>query len=777
MFEMLGNWSFGDYSKEKAISLAWEFLTEKCKLNKDRIYISVFKGDKSDALDLDLESLKYWQRFVDDDKIIKGNKKDNFWEMGEVGPCGPCSEIHYDNRPVNQLKETPGYKLVNMDHPDVIEIWNLVFMQFNRNKNGSLDKLSTQHVDTGMGFERLSMIMQNVRSNYDTDIFKPIINKIALLSNKKYGQDEMIDIAMRVIADHLRAVAFSIADGQLPSNVKAGYVIRRVLRRAIRYAYTFLDLQSPFIFELVDELEFVLGNHYTELKAQKDLIKSVIKQEEESFLKTLTLGLKRIEDFTSTSSIISGSQVFELYDTYGFPKDLTKLILKEKNIDFDDKEFLVEMQKQKERSKKSADNEIGEWSVISKSCKEEFIGYEIYLFSTSVSRYRTVISKGKTFYNLVLDQTPFYAEGGGQIGDIGYLEFNKIKIPVLDTQKENNLIHHIVKDLPLDISFPCIASVDKSRREAISRNHSATHLLHDALRHVLGNHVVQKGSLVSDSYLRFDFSHFSSVTKEQLKEIEQEINSKILNNIPLNVYNDILLSKAKDLGALMLFGEKYGDKVRLVEFDSSKELCGGTHVLATGEIGLFKLTSESSVASGIRRIEALTGVVARDYLNKQDDLVKNAELILKNKDLLGSIEKLKKDNKTLEKELKYFQKEALITLSHKLLDEAVEISGINFVSKELELNPASMKEIASILRSRTQLVVVLAVKSNNKALISLMISDDLVSQGYNSSDFINNIAKEISGSGGGQPYYSTAGGTNVNGISKALLLSKELFSK
>ena len=777
MFEMLGNWSFGDYSKEKAISLAWEFLTEKCKLNKDRIYISVFKGDKSDALDLDLESLKYWQRFVDDDKIIKGNKKDNFWEMGEVGPCGPCSEIHYDNRPVNQLKETPGYKLVNMDHPDVIEIWNLVFMQFNRNKNGSLDKLSTQHVDTGMGFERLSMIMQNVRSNYDTDIFKPIINKIALLSNKKYGQDEMIDIAMRVIADHLRAVAFSIADGQLPSNVKAGYVIRRVLRRAIRYAYTFLDLQSPFIFELVDELEFVLGNHYTELKAQKDLIKSVIKQEEESFLKTLTLGLKRIEDFTSTSSIISGSQVFELYDTYGFPKDLTKLILKEKNIDFDDKEFLVEMQKQKERSKKSADNEIGEWSVISKSCKEEFVGYEIYIVSTSVSRYRTVISKGKTFYNLVLDQTPFYAEGGGQIGDIGYLEFNKIKIPVLDTQKENNLIHHIVKDLPLDISFPCIASVDKSRREAISRNHSATHLLHDALRHVLGNHVVQKGSLVSDSYLRFDFSHFSSVTKEQLKEIEQEINSKILNNIPLNVYNDILLSKAKDLGALMLFGEKYGDKVRLVEFDSSKELCGGTHVLATGEIGLFKLTSESSVASGIRRIEALTGLVARDYLNKQDDLVKNAELILKNKDLLGSIEKLKKDNKTLEKELKYFQKEALITLSHKLLDEAVEISGINFVSKELELNPASMKEIASILRSRTQLVVVLAVKSNNKALISLMISDDLVSQGYNSSDFINNIAKEISGSGGGQPYYSTAGGTNVNGISKALLLSKELFSK
>jgi alanyl-tRNA synthetase len=582
---------------------------------------------------------------------------------------------------------------------------------------------------------------------------------------------------MRVIADHLRAVAFSIADGQLPSNVKAGYVIRRILRRAIRYAYTFLDLQSPFIFELVDELVFILGNHYDELKAQKDLIKSVIRQEEESFLRTLALGLKRIEDFTIGSSIISGSQVFELYDTYGFPKDLTKLILKEKNIDFDEKEFLVEMQKQKERSKKSADNEIGAWSVVSKNCKEEFVGYKNYVFSTSVSRYRAVISKGKTFYNLVLDQTPFYAEGGGQIGDVGYLEFNKIKVPVLDTQKENNLIHHIVKDLPLDISLPCVASVDKIRREAISRNHTATHLLHDALRHVLGNHVVQKGSLVSDSYLRFDFSHFSSVTKEQLKEIEKEINSKILNNISLNVSNDILLSKAKDLGALMLFGEKYGDKVRLIEFDSSKELCGGTHVLATGKIGLFKLTGESSVASGIRRIEALTGVVALDYLNKQDDLVKNAELTLKNKDLLGSIEKLKKDNKTLEKELKHFQKEALVTLSYKLLDESVDVSGINFVAKELELNPASMKEIASILRSKTQLVVVLAVKSNNKALISLMISDDLVSQGYNSSDFINNIAKEISGSGGGQPYYSTAGGSNINGISKALLLSKELFSK
>ena len=777
MFEMLGSWSFGDYSKETAISLAWNFLVDKCNLNKDRIYVSIFKGNDNDKVAIDSESLKYWKKYVNEDKIIFGNKNDNFWEMGEIGPCGPCTEIHYDNRPEYQLGGVAGSELVNKDHPDVIEIWNLVFMEYNRNNDGTLNKLSTHHVDTGMGFERLCMITQNVRSNYDTDIFQSLIQRIADLSDKRYGDNSKVDIAMRVIADHVRAVAFSIADNQLPSNVKAGYVIRRILRRAIRYAYTFLDLKTPFIFELVDVLVLVLGDHYNELIVQKDLIKNVIKQEEESFLRTLASGLKRIEDFTTNSSLISGVQVFELYDTYGFPKDLSKLILKEKNIDFDENEFDIEMKKQQDRSKKTADNDVGQWKVLLENSNEDFVGYESLDFKTTISRYRISSVKDQSLYHITLDKTPFYAEGGGQIGDTGFLIFENEKIRVIDTKKENNLIYQIVDKLPIELSSPCLASIDKDRRLGISRNHTATHLLHDTLRNILGNHVVQKGSLVSDSYLRFDFSHFSSVTKEQLKEIEQEINSKILNNISLDVSNDILLSEAKKLGALMLFGEKYGDKVRLIEFDSSKELCGGTHVKYTGEIGLLKITSEASVASGIRRIEAITGVVALDYLNKQDDLVKHAELTLKNKDLLGSIKKLKKDNKILEKELKYFQKEALVTLSYKLLDETVEISGINFVSKELELNPSSMKEIASILRSKTKLVVVLAVKSNNKALISLMISDDLVSQGYNSSDFINNIAKEISGSGGGQPYYSTAGGSNVNGITKALLLSKELFSK
>ena len=777
MFEMLGSWSFGDYSKDIAISLAWNFLVDKCNLNKDRIYVSIFEGNDNDKVAIDSESLKYWKKYVNEDKIIFGNKNDNFWEMGEIGPCGPCTEIHYDNRPEDQLGSVAGSELVNKDHPDVIEIWNLVFMEYNRNNDGTLNKLSTHHVDTGMGFERLCMITQNVRSNYDTDIFQSLIQRIADLSDKRYGDNSKVDIAMRVIADHVRAVAFSIADDQLPSNVKAGYVIRRILRRAIRYAYTFLDLKNPFIFELVDVLVLVLGDHYNELIVQKDLIKNVIKQEEESFLRTLASGLKRIENFTTNSSLISGVQVFELYDTYGFPKDLSKLILKERNIDFDENEFDIEMKKQQDRSKKTADNDVGQWKVLLENSNEDFVGYESLDFKTTISRYRISSVKGQSLYHITLDKTPFYAEGGGQIGDTGFLIFENDKIRVIDTKKENNLIYHIVDRLPVELSSPCMASIDKDRRLGISRNHTATHLLHESLRSSLGSHVLQKGSFVSETHLRFDFSHFASIDKDMLENIEREVNSKILLNISLNEKNNILLSEAKKLGALMLFGEKYGKKVRLIEFDSSKELCGGTHVKYTGEIGLIKITSEASVASGIRRIEAITGVVALDYLNKQDDLVKHAELTLKNKDLLGSIEKLKKDNKILEKELKYFQKEALVTLSYKLLDETVEISGINFVSKELELNPASMKEIASILRSKTKLVVVLAVKSNNKALISLMISDDLVSQGYNSSDFINNIAKEISGSGGGQPYYSTAGGTNVNGISKALLLSKELFSK
>ena len=628
-----------------------------------------------------------------------------------------------------------------------------------------------------MGFERLCMIMQNVRSNYDTDIFQPLIKKIATISNKKYGDDNKADIAMRVIADHLRAIAFSIADGQLPSNVKAGYVIRRILRRAIRYAYTFLDLKNPFIFELIDVLELGLGDQYNELRVQKDLIKSVIKQEEESFLRTLALGLKKIEDFTANSSIISGAQVFELYDTYGFPKDLTELILKEKNIDFDENEFTIEMKKQQNRSKKSADNEIGEWKVILNDSAEEFVGYKKYVITTSISRYRSVSIKDKIFFHIVLDQTPFYAEGGGQIGDTGFLEFAKDKARVIDTKKENNLIYHIVDKLPKDISSQCTAIIDKDRREAISRNHTATHLLHAELRSILGSHVLQKGSLVSDSYLRFDFSHFSSINHNQLEDIEKKINSKILNNISLNEQNNISLSEAKSLGALMLFGEKYGDKVRLIEFDSSKELCGGTHVQLTGEIGLFKVISEASVASGIRRIEALTGVSALEYLNNRDKIVRDSELLLKNKDITNAIDKLKNYNINLEKDLKILKQQSLEALANELLKDTKVVGGVNFISKELDIEAKSMKEISGFLRKKSRLVVVLATQTDDKALISIVISDDLVSEGYDATKFINIIAKDISGSGGGQSYYATAGGSNLQGIAKALSKSKELFSK
>jgi len=777
MFEMLGNWSFGDYSKEKAISLAWNFLTKECKLDNERLYVSIFKGDKNDNINIDTESLEFWKNYLGDSNIVTSGKKDNFWEMGDIGPCGPCTEIHYDNRPDNEMALMPGKDLINKDHPDVIEIWNLVFMQYNRKKDGSLERLPIQHVDTGMGFERLCMIMQNVRSSYETDLFQPLIQKISVLSKNKYGEDEKTDIAMRVISDHLRAVAFSIADGQLPSNIKAGYVIRRILRRAIRYAYTFLDLKTPFMYQLVDVLEQGLGDHYSELRAQKDLISSVIKQEETSFLTTLDRGLKRIEDFTADTCNISGAQVFELYDTYGFPKDLTRLILKEKNIDFDENEFEIEMKKQQKRSKESADNDVGEWTILLKDSKEEFVGYEFYEVKTIISRYRAVSVKGKDLFHVCLGQTPFYPEGGGQVGDTGLLSFDKEKISVIDTKKENNLIYHIIDRLPSDISLSCLASIDLDRRIAISRNHTATHLLHTELRITLGDHVVQKGSLVSDTHLRFDFSHFTSIEQDQLKNIESKINSKILTNILLDEKNNILLSDAKKLGALMLFGEKYGDKVRLIQFDESKELCGGTHVNSTGEIGLFKIITETSVASGIRRIEALTAFSALDYLNNRDKIVSDAQLLLKNKDVLTGITKLRDNNLSLEKELKILQQQSLSIMADKLLKDIERIGSFNYISKKIDLNMKLMKEISFYFRKENRLVVVLASQSDNKASISIVISDDLVKEGFKATVYINEIAKEISGSGGGQPHYATAGGSNISGISKALEKAKELFSK
>ena len=542
MFEMLGNWSFGDYSKQKAISLAWIFLTKECKLDKDRIYVSVFEGDKDDGTEVDKESLKFWQDLLPNDQIVFGTKKDNFWEMGEVGPCGPCSEIHYDNRDVKELNEVKGQDLVNKDHSDVIEIWNLVFMQYNRRKSGDLEKLDTTHVDTGMGFERLCMIMQGVKSNYDTDVFQLLINRLEQITNYKYRKDSKKDIAMRVISDHIRAVAFSIADGQLPSNNKAGYVIRRILRRAIRYGYTFLNQRKPFIYELIDDLVENLGEHYSELKTQQNLISDVIKQEEISFLKTLTSGLKRLDVILLNNTNISGVEVFELYDTYGFPKDLTQLILKEKDISFNEKEFYDEMEKQKNRSKKSADNDTGEWEIVLKDSSENFVGYSDYRTDTKISRFRTVSEKNKISFHIVLDKTPFYAESGGQIGDTGFLLSKDSKIRIVDTKKENNLIYHIVDSIPDNINLEFQAEIDVERRKSISRNHSATHLLHAELRNLLGEHVLQKGSLVGDSYLRFDFSHTSSLSDDLVKKLEKNINHKIFQNIPLSEHQDLTIS-------------------------------------------------------------------------------------------------------------------------------------------------------------------------------------------------------------------------------------------
>ena len=718
MFEMLGNWSFGDYSKKIAIGLAWDFLTKECKLDKDRIYVSVFEGDKDDVTEVDKESLKFWQDLLPKDQIVFGSKKDNFWEMGETGPCGPCSEIHYDNRDVKELNEVKGEELVNKDHPDVIEIWNLVFMQYNRRKSGDLEKLETTHVDTGMGFERLCMIMQGVKSNYDTDIFQLLINRLEIITNYKYRIDSKKDIAMRVISDHIRAVAFSIADGQLPSNNKAGYVVRRILRRAIRYGYTFLDQRKPFIYELVDDLVENLGEHYSELKTQQNLISDVIKQEEISFLKTLTSGLKRLDIILLNNSNISGIEVFELYDTYGFPKDLTELILKEKGISFDEKEFYDEMEKQKNRSKKSADNDTGEWEIVLKDSSEDFVGYSDYRINTKISRFRTVSEKNKVSFHIVLDKTPFYAESGGQIGDTGFLLSGDSKIRIIDTKKENNLIYHIVESIPDNINLEFQAEIDVERRKSISRNHSATHLLHAELRNLLGEHVLQKGSLVSDSYLRFDFSHTSSLSDDLVKKLEKNINHKIFQNVPLSEHQDLTISEAEKLGALMIFGEKYGDKVRMIQYGESKELCGGTHVNSTSEIGLIKILSESSVATGIRRIEASTGLSTIDFLSAKSSLVDQASSLLKSNNIVSAINKLKEENRKLVNENNRFQIESLKTLVHTLNNESEKLNNFSFTAKKIDIDPKLMKDFSVILRQQDSLIVILAIV--NKTFLTII---------------------------------------------------------
>ena len=769
MFEMLGTWSFGDYFKINAINWAWEFLIDVCKLDKDRFYVTVFEGFKDDNLEKDTESYNIWTNHIAKERILDGNKKDNFWEMGDIGPCGPCSEIHYDNRPDSERDKINGADLVNQDHPQVIEIWNLVFMEYNRFTDGSLAPLPNKHVDTGMGFERLCMIMQNVNSNYDTDVFQPLISAISRRINVDYGFDIKKDIAMRVIADHIRAIACCISDGQLPSNVKAGYVVRRILRRAVRYGYTFLNLRVPFICELLDVLVDKLGGVYPELSSQKELTFNLIKEEEVMFLRTLDSGLKRINQIIkNTDYEVSGKDVFELYDTYGFPSDLTALILNEHKLFFNQDEFNSAMKKQRERSKKSSEIEQEDWNIVLDYEKVEFVGYQNLDVEVRIVRYRKIKIKKIQYYQFVFNRTPFYAEAGGQVGDSGFIINGKQKIQILDTKKENNLIIHLSKELPVDLKSVFIAQVDQERRKSISRNHTATHLLHQALRNILGDHVEQKGSLVTDNYLRFDFSHSEKISLVQIKDIENYVNYNILQNISLNEHKGLSLDEARDLGAIMLFGEKYDDTVRMIQFDQSKELCGGTHVSSTAEIGVFKINSEGSISSGIRRIEAITAFSAINYFNDKHDIVFELSNILKSNDVKKSVYNLIKEKKRLEKQIEIFNKERMKDIASTLLESVIQLKNLRLIRKEVQLDMPAMKDISFSLRKQSKLVLVLAAKKKEKAILSVMITDDLVSLGLNAIDIVLDISKCIDGSGGGQPFFATAGGSNPKGVQKAL---------
>tara|TARA_B100001142_G_C14339917_1_gene657420 strand:+ start:916 stop:3510 length:2595 start_codon:yes stop_codon:yes gene_type:complete len=776
MFEMLGSWSFGDYFKQEAIDWAWEFLIDVCKLDKNRLYVTVFEGSSKDKLEKDHDAFNFWKRHLQEDKILNGSKKDNFWQMGETGPCGPCSEIHFDNRTDSERVKVSGQSLVNKDHPQVIEIWNLVFMQYNQFSDGSLRPLPKKHVDTGMGFERLSMIIQGKKSNYDTDIFQPIIQAIASKAKISYGKDEKQDIAMRVIADHIRAVAFSIADGQLPSNVKAGYVIRRILRRAVRYAYTFLNLKDPFMYELVAILVKQMGKQFIELENQKGLIEKVIKEEEESFLKTLADGLKRIKQILKESRRqISGRQVFELYDTYGFPVDLTALILSEEGLSFNKTDFDAAMKEQQDRSKQAGKIEKGDWVILIEDQLEEFVGYTNLELEVRITRYREVRSQEDKKYQLVFNRTPFYPEGGGQVGDSGVISSGDQSIDIIDTKRENKLIVHFTEKLPDNLSSSFIAKVNLHDRKASTRNHTATHLLHASLRTILGKHVTQKGSLVNPSRLRFDFSHFSRINKSDLKKIEADVNTKILDNILLDERDNLTLSKAKELGAMMLFGEKYEEFVRMIQFDTSKELCGGTHVGATGEIGIFKILSEGSISSGIRRIEAITGEKALNYIDEQEDLLNDIGGLVKNKDLRSGITQLINYNKNLEKQLADFKRSNLGSVKEELLELVVKLGEVRFIAKKVKMKAADMKDVSFQLRKEENLAMVLASKVEGKALLSVMLTDDLVSKGMDAKLIIREIAKSINGGGGGQVFFATAGGPDVSGIDNALNKAKEII--
>ena len=775
MFEMLGNWSFGDYFKEEAITLAWEFLTKECNLEKDRLYVTFFDGDKKDNLEKDMDTYNLWKNYLPENRILKADKHYNFWEMGEIGPCGPCSEIHYDNRDESERKKVDGASLVNMDHPQVIEIWNLVFMQYNRKSDNSLEFLPNKHVDTGMGFERLCMIMQNVKSNYDTDVFTPIISKISEISNLKYGKNEKIDIAMRVIADHIRAIVFSIADGQLPSNVKAGYVIRRILRRSVRYSYTFLGIKDAFMYLLVEVLCKNMGGSYPELYSQQELITKVIHEEENSFLRTLSDGLKRLDVIMNTSDkIVSGKLAFELYDTYGFPLDLTSLILSENNLQLDIDSFHSEMQQQKNRSRQATKIETSDWNVIFEDDKQEFIGYDILETEIKISRFREIKTKDGNLFHLVFNLTPFYPEGGGQVGDVGCITSKRECVEIIQTKKENNLIIHITEKLPEFINEVFIAKVNSQKRKSSARNHTATHLLHETLREVLGTHVEQKGSLVCPDYLRFDFTHFAKLTEEELNNIETKVNLKIKDNISIQVHNNIPLNVAKNMGAIMLFGEKYGDTVRVIQYESSIELCGGTHVSSTAEILSFKIQSESSTAAGIRRIEAITADAVTEHFSNIESDIQKIKSLVKNKDVVKGVSDLVSENKDLVRKIEAYKSFEVNMLTSELLDKKQEINTVDVIVEKVNVDASVMKDISfKFKKSESNLVMMLVSEKDSKIVITIMITDDLVDKGMHAGNLIREVSKEVDGGGGGQAFFATAGGSKSSGITSAIQKFKQ----
>jgi alanyl-tRNA synthetase len=784
MFEMLGNWSFGDYFKKDAIEWAFEFLVTEMGVDINRLYATVFEGSKDDGLDLDSEAKDYWKQYLPEDRILNGSKKDNFWEMGETGPCGPCSEIHVDLRSDVERKATSGAELVNKDHPLVIEIWNLVFIQYNRKANGILELLPSKHVDTGMGFERLCMVLQDKKSNYDTDVFQPLIQTIAKNSGKKYGDNEQADIAMRVISDHLRAISFSIADGQLPSNVKAGYVIRRILRRAVRYGYTFLDFNNPFMYKLIDVLIDVLGDAYPELVKQRTLIEKVIFEEETSFLKTLETGIRLLDKIITSNkekeyNVISGKVAFELYDTYGFPLDLTELIAREQNLTVYKKEFNDEMENQKNRSRSAANVDTEDWIELLKDDVEEFVGYDYLETDVKITRYRKVKQQKKELFQLVFNISPFYAESGGQVGDTGYIEANGEKISIINTLKENNLTIHITDKLPMDPKADFKAVVNGIKRTSTANNHTATHLLHHALRKVLGLHVEQKGSLVNPDHLRFDFSHFEKLSENEIREIEIIVNEKIRENFTLEEHRNIPIKSASDMGAIALFGEKYGDTVRVIKFDESIELCGGTHVKSTGQIGFFKIMSESSIASGIRRIEAITGGKVVEYVFNQIQELQEIKALLKNpKDVVKGVQSLMNDVSKLNKQIEEMTNEQAQAIKKHLKEQVQEINGVNFIGFKIGINSAAaIKDIAFQLKNEIKnLVLVIGAEIDEKANLSVIISENLVEEkGWNASQIIRDIAKEIQGGGGGQAFYATAGGKNPKGLDAAIEKVKGLL--